>query len=185
MKIFYTASYYGKKTYQQYYNFVLQALKQTRSTIISPEIGNYKEVLTPSDLKRLRYPKKIHYEAIRKGILQSDAVVIEISHEDFQLGHEATLAIQSKKYVLCLSTHEDFSEKINNKYFIAAKYNEYNIEEIVDNFLILVNKNKYSSRFNCFLTPQQLQYLESASKKEGINMSEYLRNLIDQDQENI
>ena len=59
MKVFYTASYYGKEKYQKYYNIVLQAIKQTGVEIISPEIGNYKEVLTPSLIKKLKSEKRI------------------------------------------------------------------------------------------------------------------------------
>jgi predicted protein tyrosine phosphatase len=105
--------------------------------------------------------------------------VIEISHEDFQLGHEATLAIMAKKPVLCLSIHEDFSKKIVNPYFFAAKYSESNIEEIVDNFIKRVDKESLNQRFNLFLSKRQLVNLEIASKKMGMNNSEYLRMLLD------
>ena len=67
MKVFYTASYYGKSKYQRYYNLVLQAIKRTGVEIISPEIGNYKDVLTTSLKKKLKSEKRIHGEAIRKG----------------------------------------------------------------------------------------------------------------------
>lgn len=181
MKVFYTASYLGKQKYQQYYNMVLRAIEWTGAEIISPEKGNYQSLLTPAEIEELKYPKKIHYEAIRKGILWSDAVIIEITNEDFQLGHEATLAIQNKKYVLCLSIFEDFSEKIQNQYFFAAKYNEYNIEEIVENFVKHVTEDQFSERFNLFLTPTQVQYIEQKARENNMNKSEYLRFLLDRD----
>lgn len=181
MKIFYTASYLGKQKYQENYNQVLKAIEETGAEVISPEKGNYQSLLTPQEVEELKYPKKIHYEAIRKGILWSDAVVIEITNEDFQLGHEATLAIQNKKYVLCLSLFEDFSEKIQNRYFYGAKYNEYNIEEIIDNFIKTVEDDQFSERFNLFLSPTQSQYLDKKALENKMNKSEYLRFLLDRD----
>lgn len=182
MRIFYTASYYGKKRYQKELDLVLKTLEKTTSEILSPEKGNYLSVLKDRDYKRIKNKKKLHYEAIRRGIRWAQAVVIEISNEDFQLGHEATLAIQAKKPVLCLSVNEDFSEKIENQYFHGAKYNEYNIEEIIDDFIKNSEKETLNERFNLFLSPRHVTYLDGVSKKAGLNKSEYLRLLIDHDQ---
>lgn len=115
------------------------------------------------------------------GIIK-EILEIEISNEDFQLGHEATLAIQAKKPVLCLSVHEDFSEKINNPYFFGAKYNEYTVEEVVEEFIKRCQKRQLTERFNLFLSPNQVQFLEKSSAEKKVNKSEYLRSLIDKDQ---
>ena len=182
MRVFYTASFYGKRKYQKYYDLVLKAIEKTGVELISPEKGNYFKVLTEKDYKDIKSKKKLHYEAIKRGITWAQAVIIEISNEDFQLGHEATLATQAKKPVLCLSLNEDFSEKINNSFFYAAKYNEYNIEEIVDDFIKNAEKEALNQRFNLFVSPRQLTYLENAAKRSEMNMSEYLRMLVDKDQ---
>lgn len=181
MKVFFTASFSGKEKYQRYYNMVLAAIEAHKVELISPEKGNYKELLPERVTYKLKDDKKIHYEAIKRGIFWADAVIIEMSHEDFQLGHESTLALEARKHVLCLSVHEDFSEKIQNRYFHGGRYNEYNVEELVENFITLSNKEFLSERFNCFLSPSQIQHLEKRSKEEGISASEYLRELIDKD----
>lgn len=179
MKIFYTPSYYGKSKYQRYYDMVCKAIIDTNVELISPEKGNYLRFVSAKERRLLKTDRKIHYEAIRKGILWADAVIIEISKEDFQLGHEATLTIQNKKHVLCLSIHENFGEKIINSYFHGAKYNAYNIEEIVSNFIERVQKEQLSERFNLFLTPRQLHDVGIAAEKLGVNKSEYIRGLIE------
>ena len=182
MKIFYTASYSGKQKYQKQYDLILEALEQQPDIeVISPEKGNYKNTLSVREMQKLGDAKRIHYEAIRRGILWSDAVIIEMSNEDFQLGHEATVAVQAKKHVLCLSIFEDFSDKIPNRYFHGAKYTELNIHDLVESFLDRARKDVLGERFNCFLSANQLQHLEKAGLEQGLNMSEYLRTLIDQD----
>lgn len=181
MKIFYTASFYGKDEYQKNYDMVLKAIQNNKAELISPEIGNYLNILSKTRLEKLKDKRKIHYEAIRKGIQWAQAVIIEISREDFQLGHEATLAIQAKKHVLALSVHEDFSKKIINPYFHGIKYNQYNIEEAVDDFIKMAREEGLNQRFNLFLSQKQLAYLTEAAAKSELNKSEYIRQLIDND----
>lgn len=181
MKIFYTASFYGKEKYQKDYDMVLKTITDTGVEILSPEKGNYLNILNAKHLEKLGDKQKIHYEAIRKGIQWAQAVIIEISQEDFQLGHEATLAIQSKKHVLCLSVHEDFSKKIINPYFHGLKYNQYNIDEAIQDFIKMVGEESLDQRFNLFLNKKQISHIEKAAKNNEINKSEYLRLLIDND----
>ncbi len=183
MKLFWTASYTGKAQYQKNYDLVSRAIdSQPDLEIISTEKGNYLDLVPPTVREKLQaHPTKLHYDAVRRGILWSDAVIIEISQEDFQLGHEATLAMQSKKHVLCLSIHEDFSEKISNRYFHGAKYNRTTIEEQIESFLKLAQKDLLSRRFNLFLTSSQEQFLKAKGIESGEGASDYLRSLIDQD----
>lgn len=181
MRIFYTASFYGKAKYQNCYDLVLKSIKQTGADVISPEVGNYLSVLKLEDYAKIRSKKKLHYEAIRRGITWAQAMIIEVSHEDFQLGHEATIALSLKKPVLALSLHEDFSKKITSPYFFGAKYNEYNVEELVTEFIKKSEKETLNERFNLFLSSRQLTNLEASAQKRGINKSEYLRMLIDKE----
>lgn len=182
MAVFYTASYYGKKKYQRWYDLVHQALKELHVELISPEEGNYQNVLDQETRKRLAgNPRLLHYEAIRQGIHLADAVVIEVSQEDIQIGHEATLAVMEKKPVLCLSIHEDYSKKIYHDYFFGAKYTEATIKPTLQDFLAHVRELRLAKRFNMFLYPDQLVYLEKASKRFGLNLSEYIRRLINLD----
>ena len=181
MKVFYTCSFYGKNEYQKFYDIVLKAIKRTKAEVVSPELGNYLSFLSKREILRLGDKNKIHCEAIRRGIEWADAVIIEISHEDFQLGHEATIAMQNKKHVLCLSLHESFDNKINLRYFHGVKYNEGNINGIISKFVETAKRSLLSERFNLFLSPSQLKHLKEVSKKHGLNQSEYLRRLIDKD----
>ena len=182
MRVFWTASYYGKSKYQKYYDLVSQTLdSQPGLEIIATEKGNYLSLVPPTLQKKLAgNPQKLHYQAVRRGIVWADAVIIEISNEDFQLGHETTLALDSKKHVLCLSIHEDFSTKIDNRYFHGARYNKMTIDETIEDFLQLAQKDLLSHRFNLFLTSSQEQFLKQKGEEYGSGASDYLRTLIDQ-----
>ena len=181
LRVFFTASYYGKKQYQKNYDQVRQAIKNLPVELISPEEGNYLSLLSEEKRNELKDPALVHYEAIREGIHATDCSIIDISYEDFQLGHEATLAIMDKKPVLCVSVHEDFSKKINHTYFFGAKYSSETIGPIVQDFFAKVRELRNAKRFNMFLYPSQSDYLEKAAKRTGMNVSEYVRHLVNLD----
>lgn len=181
MKIFFTASYRGKQKYQKEYDKILAKLRNLDLEIISPELGNYKSLLSEIELENIKEEHELHYLAIKKGIVWANAVIIEISEEDFQLGHEATLAIQINKHVLCLSLHEDYSKKIINRYFHAGKYNDFSYEILIEEFVDKISQEELRNRFNLFLSDRQKASLENSAKEIGVNMSEYLRMLLDRE----
>jgi len=174
MKIFFTASFKHKATYQKNYDLVLRTLQSQKINLRSPELDpSYSSPTSPN-----------HYQSIKLGIAWADAVIFEISHAGFQLGHEATLAIQNKKHVLCLSIHEDYSQRIHHRYFHGAKYSEMNIDEIVSDFINSLHHHQFDQRFNCFLSAKQLETLDLNATKLGLTKSDYIRQLIDSSQKN-
>ena len=182
MTVFYTVSFFGKKKYQKQYDLVGKTLEEFGVKVIGTEKGNYKDLVNKETRDRLKNNEKLlHYETIRQGIHIAEAVILEVSNEDFQIGHEASLAILTKKPVLCLSIHEDISKRVINDYLFGAKYTEKNIKRVIQDFLVRVRQMSLSKRFNLFLYPNQTEYLEKASKRAGMNMSEYMRRLISLD----
>lgn len=179
MNLFFTASYFGKAQYQQHYSEVLAEIEKHPVKVISPEKGNYQTLIHPGEAILQQSAKQIHYEAIKRGIMWADAVIMEVSHEDFQLGHEMTLAIQMKKPTLCLSVHENLERKIFSKYFHAARYSHSTLPDIITDFMKIATKEQLPNRFNFFISHSQLQFLQKVSRELGITSSEYLRRLID------
>lgn len=182
MKIFFTASFFGKAKYQKEYDLVRTTIKKFTTDLISPEEGNYLDVIDPLTRKRLEGNHELlHYEAIRQGIHLADAVIVEASFQDIQLGHEVSLAIMEKKPVLVLSVREDISKKIIHEYLFGAKYTVRSVYATIQNFLSHVREMRQARRFNMFLYPSQFEYLEEVSKDHGMNMSEYIRHLVNLD----
>lgn len=97
-----------------------------------------------------------------------------------RVGFEAAYAVEQQKYVLALSLHEDFSQKIKNHYFKGARYSEVTIDNIVEHFIAFSKNHQYSERFNFFLSSSQLEHVRSEAEKKGLNQSEYVRLLIDE-----
>jgi hypothetical protein len=183
MKIFFTVAYNGKAKYQKHYDMILNALNNTPNIdLISPEIlpeGSYKKVLSIKEKSQLKTDEEIHYRAIQKGIELADLVIIDITHECFQLGHEATVAMNNKKPVLVLSRKKDISKQILNPYLYGAKYNKFNIEYIIENFIDSHRDQLLSQRFNMLLSQRQLRLLEDKAKALGISKSEVVRKFLE------
>jgi len=172
MKIFFTCSYTGKTIYQKYYDLIISSIQKTGVSLSSPELDKN---FPPPD-------KPPHFQKIKDGIFNSDAVIMDVSDEGFQLGFEAAQAIQNKKHVLVLSLHRDFTQKVNNRYFHAAKYSELNIDDIISDFISSLRHHQFDQRFNCFLSQKQLNILDQNATKANQTKSEYIRNLIDSSQ---
>jgi len=169
MNIFFTASYTGKARYQKYYDLIIDSIKKTGVTLSSPELDvNFP---TPDQIP--------HYQKIKDGIYNSDAVIMDVSEEGFQLGYEAALAVQNKKHVLVLSLSHDFTQKIDNRYFHGAKYSELNIDDIITDFINSLKHHQFDQRFNFFLSAKQLNTLDLNATKHNQTKSDYLRSLID------
>lgn len=147
MKIFFTASYEGKKYYQKYYDEILEIIRSTGAEIVSPELSReYQDAFRPENIQKLGDRDRVHYEFIRQGIANADAVVIEASNEDFRIGHEATLAIIYKKPVLCLSRNKDYGRLVRHEEFRGAQYTQDNVRELVLSFLSEVSKKILAKR---------------------------------------
>lgn len=186
MTIFFTASHRGEDKYKQHYKTIIKTVESFPSvTLISPHQGGLYQQLREEEAraKGITDPKLMEYEAIRQGVHLAEAVIMEVSHESFQIGHETTLALMDKKPVLCLSLHEDFSTRIRHDYFFGKKYTERSLKGTIQDFLAHVRDLSLSKRFNLFLYPHQVEHLQTMSKKSGVNMSEYLRKLINLDKQ--
>jgi CRP-like cAMP-binding protein len=186
MTIFFTASHRGESLYKKQFDLVHSTIQEFKSvTLISPGWNdNYDALLSEAKRKKIDDPHLREYAAIKQGIKLADAVIIETSFESFQLGHETTLALMEKKPVLCLSLHENFSHRIQHDYFFGARYSPASVKGIIQDFLAEVHDLSLSQRFNLFLYPHQLSFLEIQSQRQGMNKSEYIRSLINLDKRN-
>ncbi len=181
MKVFFTCSYSGKAKYQKYYDMVLNAIKKNNVDLISTETGTYLNELTEEQKSKLKTEKKIHYLSIKRAIFEADAVIIDNSNESFRLGMEGMLTLHLKKPLLVLSVNRNMAELVQDPNLYGAKYTQYNIQWIVDDFLKKASKKLLSVRFNMFISEEHEDYLEKQSKTYEMSKSEYIRKLLEED----
>ncbi len=141
MNIAVIVPYAGKQKYQPVYDSIIDAVEHNGGHVLSPEKDEkYKAILSRD--ARLRDPARAHYEFIRKGIIDSDAVIVEVTHEDFKMGHETTLALLYRKPVLALSQSFDFGTYIHHPGFYGVQYKPDELPEVIKTFLKTVAEQR-------------------------------------------
>lgn len=183
MKIFLTVSRTGMKEYLRDYQKVLDELRshkvQVYATFEKKYIGGLHMVRkTAKSNKQKQYAND---NAIRKAILNSDAVVFEASYPSFRLGFETFYALTVQKPVLVLSKNRDYAGLIDQPHFFGAQYTDFTLPDEIEKFLRHVKQCKLRSRFNLFISDMHKQKLERSAKHFGVSMSDYIRKLIEED----
>jgi ribokinase len=140
MNVAFIAPYGGKQKFQAVYDAIIAAIEHAGVTVISPEKSEAYHSALDAD-SRLRDAAKAHYEFIRKAIIDSDAVIVEASWEDFRVGHETSLALLYRKPVLALSQSLDLNRYIHHPGFHGIKYTANEIPRIVETFLTRVQSD--------------------------------------------
>lgn len=146
MKIFFTASYYGKKTHQEVYDVVVNNIKNHGGEVLSLETQSYED-LVPKELRNRLSKDKIHYIYTKKAIELCDAAIIEISINSFKLGHESTLLLSKNKDVLLLKDSPIYNLDLTYPNCLPFQYNSIDqIPDVVNTFLEQVSSKVSSAK---------------------------------------
>lgn len=127
--------------------------------------------------------KKENYSHIVKCIKKADIVIMEISGHSVSMGYILSKALEENKPVIALYTADlnpVFVQGIVNSKLILAEYSKKNIEKVISDS---INKAKclVDMRFNFFVSPKILNYLDWVAQKRMIPRSVFLRSLIERE----
>ena len=127
--------------------------------------------------------KKENYLHVVKCIKKADIVVMEISGHSVSMGFILSKAMEENKPVIALYTAEMdpvFVKGIVSSKLILAEYKKENIEQVISDS---INKAKclVDMRFNFFVSPKILNYLDWVAHKRMIPKSVFLRHLIERE----
>lgn len=127
--------------------------------------------------------KKENYLHVIKGIKKADIVVMEISGHSVSMGFILSKAMEENKPVIAMYTAEMdpvFVKGIVNSKLILAEYKKDNLEQVISDS---INKAKclVDMRFNFFVSPRILNYLDWVAQKRMIPKSVFLRHLIERE----
>ena len=136
MRVFFTTPYAGKIKYQAFIDEVLSVLSKSKVALITPEESHqYQEAIEQFSVNGLQ-TNQAHYAYIIHGIAEADVVIMEASHEDFRIGHEATLALLYNKPTLILSRHINYEEFISHELLSGRQYrSKRELRTLVQDFL--------------------------------------------------
>jgi len=182
MQVYFVASsrLVGKDTelYSRIYKTISNEHKMVSDRVLRWIKGGIKDLSGASVEK-----KKENYLQVLKCIKKADIVVMEISGHSVSMGFILSKAIEENKPVIAMYTADMnpvFVKGIVNSKLILAEYNKKNLEQVISES-IKKAKCLVDMRFNFFVSPRILNYLEWVGQKRMIPKSVFLRHLIERE----
>lgn len=183
MKIFLSASIYGKQHLENSCKKIVELTKKSGNSIISDHILN----TTNEQMAQWKKDKDIKYhQFVMDGVRNSDAVFAEISHSSTSVGYLISLATQTGKPVVCFYSGKEkphlFStlEEQNDKFVVAQYKTIEDLDKLVPEMIDFVHEGQ-DTRFNFFVAPKHINYLNWIAKTKKIPRSVFLRRLIERE----
>ena len=127
--------------------------------------------------------KKQNYNETLKDIAKADIVVMEVSAHSMSMGYILSKTLELNKPVVALYRSDAqpiFIVGINDPKLILREYTPDNMEKVIVDSLKEA-KGVIDMRFNFFVSPKILNYLDWVGQKRMIPKSVFLRNLIERE----
>jgi len=126
-----------------------------------------------------------YYQKMIKWIREADIVIAEVTKPEIGTGYELALAVNSEKPVIALYTDGQNSPILLGHNSDRIQHLEYDINNIKQVLRLAINdaKNQSDVRFNFFVSPKIVSYLDWVAKKRKMPRAVYLRRLIEKDME--
>jgi predicted DNA binding CopG/RHH family protein len=121
-----------------------------------------------------------NYNRIVNAIKKADICIFETSALNFTTGFLINTALDQQKPTIVLhlkGSKPYFLSGVQNEKLMIQEYSEKNLKKLLQNILELA-REKRDKRFNFFISPKLLEFLQTTSGSEGITKSKYIRNLI-------
>jgi hypothetical protein len=180
MKIYFSASRLYKDKYSENYKEITEVLNESNCQVIDNTGFNP----SPSGYDMPASEKQRIYRQMVKNMDRADFCVFEASYPStLHIGHEISLAMEKNKpvIVLYIKDHEPILFRgINNDKLIWIEYNDETLQKVLSE-AIEESKKNIDVRFNFFVSPKILSYLDWIAQKRMIPRSVFLRNLIERE----
>ena len=181
MKVFFTASQKGKSYFEQYYKRIVEETEIMGFLLLKDEIINTKEEDYYHRLKN--GDKEVFVKLYRdklKAVQEADVCIFETTVPSFGVGYLVAKSLELNKPTIVLYFKDNtpyFLLGINNEKLIARNYNDSNLNKILEEAYKTANQLR-DKRFNFFITPDLLNYLDKTSRSNSVTKSMFIRKLI-------
>jgi 2'-deoxynucleoside 5'-phosphate N-hydrolase len=164
------------------YSLIIKKLQDLGHNVFADHITNKK----PDDLKKQTEEESITVQRIMtKRKKYADLVIAEVSTPSFGVGQEITAALVNSKQVIALhlpgcEPHLLRDEGEDSLYIV--EYTRDTLREVLEDY-IDISKDQMDVRFNFFVSPRIVNYLDWIAKQKKMPRAVYLRRLIEKDME--
>lgn len=181
MKIYFTGALSGIPKYLNNYKSIVEHLRYRGCKVYAEHIlteGKEREVKEQTAQDRENV-----YRDLSKKIKVSDIVVAEISTPSVSIGHEISYALELSKPVIVLHVPGESSSLLEGRKDERLQMVTYDIDSLKEKLDRAMEEagKLMDVRFNFFVNPQILSYLDWVSQKKMLPRSVFLRNLIERE----
>lgn len=179
MKVYFTASVSGKKTYGKQYQAIVETLRNLGYDVHEHIIKTEPEqVQDQSDKERVAY-----YKRMVESVSKCDLCVAEVSTSSLGVGHEITIALEKGKPVIAFyqrTASPNVIRGISSDRFLTVAYEDSTLRETVRDSVEKA-RGKTDIRFNFFVSPEINEYLDWISRVKRVPRAVYLRELVEKE----
>lgn len=180
MRAYFSAALFQKDKLGDKYKRIVETISKVGYQVFEDTTKvSLEEAINKSDKERVDY-----YKNVLKWIDRADVVVVEASFPStLSIGHEISLAVEKSKPVIVMyleGRDPSFMLGLRSDKIIWVKYSDKDLEAGLRGALKQA-KEKADVRFNFFVSPKILAYLDWVAKKRMIPRSVFLRDLIEKE----
>lgn len=181
MKVFFAVSPKAKVHHAQMYKSIYSKIEELGYQHISDQAVTedhesfYKDMSTDDHKKKAEF-----YNTIIRSIQKSDITIFDASVPGTGIGMAIDRSLDLNKPTIVIyhqNTNPIFLFGLDDDKFLLKPVNEKNCKKVISDALEIARERR-DKRFNFFISPKLLDYLEKSSKEEGITKSKFIRNLI-------
>jgi len=124
-----------------------------------------------------------HHKEMMASIRRADICVFEVSVHSLSVGYLVNLSLEMGKTVVVASKNNSslfLFKNVNSDKLITVVYNDANLDKKIEEALGSASKG-VDVRFNFFVSPKILAYLDWVAKTKRLPRSVFLRNLIEKE----
>lgn len=182
MKIYLAASKRGKEKFGENYKLIYDRIeklghKNLNDFVIREDSKEFYDNLKKDGTKK--YTQIFNYAI--SNMREADVNIFECSEQSFSIGYLVQKSIEMNKPTIVL-----YEEQYQPSYFLLGSedeklviknYNKENLEKTLEAALQTAT-SVADKRFNFFITPSMISFLNQAAREQGITKSTLIRNLI-------
>lgn len=181
MRAYFAASVRGKENYVENYEKIVSTLEGLGYSV-------YSDHVLKNDVKKIDSQTKLDvekvYKQLNENLKKSDLVVAEVSTPSVSVGHEISEALMMGKPVIMLHVEGGnramLLEGVRDERIQTVAYVMANLSKTLKEAVIEAKKNM-DVRFNFFVSPKILNYLDYVAKNRMIPRAVFLRDLIEKE----
>lgn len=183
MKVFFVASPRSVNKEPELYKKITKIIKDNCTGMVGDMVLEFANTNLEDFYNRSHKQRVDHYKKTMDFVKKSDVVVVEVSEHSMSMGYIVNKALEDGKPVIALyklGFDPYFFSGIEDGKLLISSYTEDTLVSVLGDLLEKV-KSLSDVRFNFFVSPKILNYLDLVAQKRMIPRSVFLRNLIEKE----